>query len=213
MPRYLLVCCCAAVVSACFTPTLEREPGDGEPLIVTEEGRHSCGSSGGACSQSSDCCVGSFCNNLTYAPWKCTAPEQSQSGVCHNGTCGAAVCGTSGTACATDGDCCGGTFCFNYTYAPAVCRAALADGATCMEDSQCVSGHCLGGSCSAANTCFSTGTVCSIDTDCCPGSYCFTPSPYLPDPSTCQAGAAAGTYCGASRQCASDSCVNHVCAQ
>ena len=56
-----------------------------------------CGAIGKACQKDGECCAGSFCNNLTYAPWACATKlansswcdrdSQCQSGSCANYQC------------------------------------------------------------------------------------------------------------------------------
>jgi hypothetical protein len=180
-----------------------------------------CVASGATCSADPDCCGGSFCNNLTYGPWKCSAPQPNgdycqddghcESGRCLNNTCAAAVCGGAGIACSTSADCCGGTFCFNFTYAPWVCKAAQTDGTHCDEDAQCQSARCVGSVCAAA-VCTAIGSGCAGDTDCCAGSYCNTPFTYVPVASICTGAKAPGSYCHTHRECLSQSCVDFACA-
>ncbi len=181
-----------------------------------------CAAAGASCTANADCCGGAFCNNLTYAPWTCTAPQangaycdgdaQCQSGNCHSSICAAAVCGHAGTACLSNGDCCGGTFCFNYTYAPPVCHVGLANGTSCFDDAHCQSGHCNGSVCAAA-ACTVNGQVCQSDSECCAGGFCDASFfSYSPVPNVCKPAGATGAYCESNRQCASGRCVNAACA-
>ena len=176
-----------------------------------------CFATGHTCSKDPDCCGGSFCNNFNYGPWKCTAPlangescladTQCHSGHCQAGACVNAVCGNAGTACTTAGDCCGGTFCNNFTYGVWQCKGPQANGAACTADPQCLSGSCQSGSCAAA-ACANSGTTCSINADCCAGTFCFN---YTYAPPTCKTALANGNYCINDAQCLSNRCRSSLC--
>lgn len=116
-------------------------------------------------------------------------------------------CAAAGDTCGADSDCCDDSFCFTFTYAPPTCRAKLADGAWCLEDSQCQSGSCVNAVCGGA--CTNLGTACEDDSDCCPGSFCYD---YTYEPNVCRTALANGSHCLQDRHCASGNCANYSCA-
>jgi hypothetical protein len=107
----------------------------------------------GACGSDADCGAGTFCDNATYAPWKCvplradgafcTADTQCACGACVDYVCGGASCAAVGKTCKMDTDCCSGTFCDTVGYYIShTCKTPLADGSYCSRDAQCQSGNC-----------------------------------------------------------------------
>ena len=170
-----------------------------------------------SCTKDSECCGGTFCDDLTYGPARCRAPQangsfctendQCQTHLCRSNLC-ASACVTLSHSCSADADCCAGAFCNNSGYAPWQCTAPQADGASCTAASQCQSGACQSGSC-ASPACSSVGTACTHSSECCVGSFCFN---YTYAPSVCKGAQADGTYCREDAQCQSRSCRASMCA-
>lgn len=182
-----------------------------------------CVPEGITCQSNSDCCAGTFCdelNNLySYIPLqRCQAPKANgssctdhshcQSGICNDYQCVSSLCSAVDVQCSGDVDCCEGLFCDTLTYAPVACKAPRVNGANCTADNHCQSNNCEDYQCVAA-VCAPQGDGCEVDGDCCAGSFCsnFTYAAW-----ECQPSVDAGEWCLTNRQCKSQVCsAAHQC--
>ncbi|MBL8955649.1 MAG: hypothetical protein JNK82_33045 [Myxococcaceae bacterium] len=128
-----------------------------------------------------------------------TAPARSEAQ-------GAPECASPGSACG-EGGCCAGLYCLSFTYAPPTCQPQLADGASCLDASQCVSGACTLGRCGTA-TCQPVGGACGAEADCCAGSFCFD---FTYAPPTCRRQHIDGSACDMASECLAGVCTNGRC--
>lgn len=124
----------------------------GERVADTErECSAGCSSTGAACTNDNDCCIGS----------------------CADGVCATPCCGL-GSACSSAADCCSGVCEGGVCCDPAVCCRPA--GSTCTQGGQCCTGNCDGGRCCVSLgsnfCCMPYGTPCGAD-GCCPGNACY----------------------------------------
>jgi hypothetical protein len=201
-----------------------------------------CGASGGACTQSSECCSNLCLGNVCVASIgacgssgaSCTVGTDCCTGACVNGACGAAQCVSLGDPCPASGNACCTDTCVAGKCAPiggggagdggaggAGCTTA---GNTCAANGDCCSGLCSNGVCNIASSyCTQMGDICFHAADCC-GGVCNSPnsSAVSPtNPGTCGAPPSVGgvncsgvdgTLCDPTQVGCAAGCCSHLCA-
>jgi hypothetical protein len=120
-------------------------------------------------------------------------------------------CQAADAECENGRTCCPGLTCLWQPdhYMLALCQPRRADGAPCMEDDACLSGHCVDGLCGQVPACANEGTVCSMQGDCCASLVC-TGGPYVYG--ECIQKQPLHAYCEDDRWCSSGLCADGACA-
>lgn len=114
-----------------------------------------CSEAGISCEVDSECCDGTFCDNIGYSFLICTPKlrngefckdrKECASGLCENNECAPLICAVSGDSCTAHADCCGGFFCdfIGYTFDSGMCRPALQNQSGCNQSRECQSRNCV----------------------------------------------------------------------
>ena len=189
-----------------------------------------CGGKAATCSSNDDSlcnnliCVDGACSSLVLRTGHCSENSDCASGVCIFSFCG--ISGTLGSACDEESDCvapldcsadneCGGlgASCSqnNDAYCAGgkrciegVCQEPLAQGELCLEDGDCQSSVCVGGTCLSQPSTVSGPCDVGDDSDCASPLHCGSDGVCGGNEAACQTNN--DLFCASPRVCVIDSC-------
>ncbi|MBI5229310.1 hypothetical protein HY991_04315 [Candidatus Micrarchaeota archaeon] len=159
---------------------------------------------GEACESDYSCNSGLYCSNGVCTAAKGVGEACNREAMCISRFCDAGVCcdasgkQTRSGCCKSQSDCYGDETCTDFV---CVIKTNIPNGGYCMENSQCVSGHC------DHSYCCDSGQCCPSDFYCPTGFKCTN---YQCVSST---NLANGAACASASQCASGNCQNGVCCE